>query len=448
MQVSDALLDHYARLESRWTVADRASDYGRLVVPLGNSDVACHRWFHFKEAFSSDLLLRVLKDEGLDSRSRLRVLDPFSGVGTTVVSAAALSGQFADGVLATGVERNPFLHLAASSKFRATIAPRGLRARLFAKFNQILPTIESISAPAPPALSTFSKEGHFPPGHLDELLRIRTAIEARTRPGLVQDLLLLCAAASVEASSRLRRDGRALRYESWREPPRPINIFRSRVAEVLEDIDVHRTSGVTGRVHLGDARTIQNVDLPEESDLILFSPPYPNNIDYTEVYKLEAWYLGYFRSAQAFTQQRRVTLRSHPSVKFEDSYTYKSSSVKSEFEHLVNPLLDAIPAKDRYTVGRQQVVRGWSDDMLAVLSGLRKKVSREGVLVAVVGNSSHGEDDTTLVIAADVLLARLGEMTGWKVEEIRMARRPTRRSSSPYLRESLVVLRPDDAWRT
>jgi DNA modification methylase len=28
-------------------------------------------------------------------------------------------------------------------------------------------------------------------------------------------------------------------------------------------------------------------------DLILTSPPYPNNIDYSEVYKLELWLLGF-----------------------------------------------------------------------------------------------------------------------------------------------------------
>jgi len=40
----------------------------------------------------------------------------------------------------------------------------------------------------------------------------------------------------------------------------------------------------------GDGRTLQIPELGGKAfDLIIYSPPYLNNIDYSEVYKLELW---------------------------------------------------------------------------------------------------------------------------------------------------------------
>ncbi|MDP0920002.1 hypothetical protein Q6272_33745, partial [Klebsiella pneumoniae] len=46
----------------------------------------------------------------------------------------------------------------------------------------------------------------------------------------------------------------------------------------------------------GDSRTaLQQVD--QQADLIVFSPPYPNSFDYTDIYNVELWVLGYIGSS-------------------------------------------------------------------------------------------------------------------------------------------------------
>jgi SAM-dependent methyltransferase len=66
-----------------------------------------HRWFEFKEGFSAELV-RIAISEA--NSKRPRILDPFSGSGTTVVEAAR------QGCSATGIEVNPFLVDVARAK--------------------------------------------------------------------------------------------------------------------------------------------------------------------------------------------------------------------------------------------------------------------------------------------------------------------------------------------
>jgi len=177
---------------------------------------------------------------------------------------------------------------------------------------------------------------------------------------------------------------------------------------------------------------------------VLFSPPYPNNIDYTEVYKLENCLLGFISSASEFREQRLRTVRSHPSVLFPPEYEVSGNGYKSEFASLVGPILDSIP-NGRYEHQRRRLVRGYFDDMLATLTRLRPLVGSRGWVVYVVGNSAHGHGTNGFVIAADTVIAALAEAAGYVVEKIVVARRPTRRKvDSDLIRESVVFLRKSE----
>jgi hypothetical protein len=430
---------HYESLESRYEVA-RDATYGPLVVPNGNAARAVHRWFHLKESFSADLFERVLADTGLGRRRKLTVLDPYAGVGTSLVSALVWAGdKRGREIQAYGVEQNPFLHVVASTKLRAMSNEAAdfadYRRRVLRRHRQRpLP-------PAPaPALSTFANTSFFPASDLSELLRLKAAIDNIDGAPLSKALARVCLAACLEPVSALRRDGRALRHEPRKLRANPLVEFERRTAQVVGDLSA-RIKRSHGEVVLGDGRRPDDHHPTLRADVVLFSPPYPNNIDYTEVYKLENWFLGFLTSTTEFRQQRLRTVRSHPSVLFPADYDVSDNGYKEEFIHLVAPILDAIPM-GRYQHQRRRLVRGYFDDMLATLMRLRPLVALDGRVVYVVGNSAHGHGDDAFVIAADIVIAALAEAAGFAVDQIVVARRPTRRATtSSLLRESIVFLR-------
>ena len=347
------LQQHYQQLQEGF-VLEESGQYRSLVVPNGNACAPVHRWFHMKEAFSSDLLRQVVADTRLRNQSSLRVLDPFAGVGTTAVSLANLTAQRdLRRVTFYGFECNPFIQLVGSAKLTAMQAPSKTFGRLARKVAAAAYR-GKVQAPPVPNLSTFHNNLYFERKDLELLLRLRAAIDLEASAGVKQEdvtLARLCLAATVEPVSSLRRDGRALRYVKAKVRDRPIRNFLASAEQVEMDMPGERVP-VQGQIHLGDGRSMCGVAASPTFDLAIFSPPYPNNIDYTEVYKMEAWLLGMYENPSAFQSQRLKTVHSHPSIKRE--------SVDKELSHVIDvvaPILDAVP-DDHYTLQRRAMISG------------------------------------------------------------------------------------------
>jgi hypothetical protein len=343
------------------------------------------------------------------------------------------------------VESNPFLHLVAQSKLRALQAPP-------TDFESLVQRVAALaidrrfSSPTP-ALSTFSREDYLQPAFLDELLHIKGAITHEAATGatseLAIDLAQVCLAAAIEPATMLRKDGRALRYEKAKDPIRPLSTFMQRAEAIVEDLP-SRPSNISGSVDLGDTR--KGAPAADPFDLILFSPPYPNNIDYTEVYKLELWLLGFVNTAAEFADQRRRTVRSHASLKFSDAPDLHPGVNRDDVDDLISPVVSAIPAANRYASSRRRIVEQYLLDMYSSFLYLKQSLKRDGRLVYIVGNSLHGSPSSgSVLIASEVLLAALAERSGLVIDQIVVARVPSRRASkSPFLRESVVYAHKAD----
>ena len=440
--MSVSLEEHYAKLEARFQL--RASpDYERLVVPQGNADESVHRWFHMKEAYSPYLLSRILKDLSIDTSSGLSLHDPFMGSGTTLVSALLAEG--APSVTVSGSEINPFLYLLSSVKASVlsldATARAGVGELLLSESENVMKAAVASGRYAPrPELAAFSNPDYFDQGHLAELLRMRDAWTGLSS-GIVADLIGVCLAGCLEPCSRLRRDGRALRYVATKQPESPRAEFARRVALVQEDLC---SISPQGHAVVAFASAMDSKSWPSAGsgvDVVCFSPPYPNNIDYTEVYKLEAWFLKLIDSQSAFKLQRQATMQSHPSIIFPArSECELSDKLKREVISVGRPLLEAVPS-DRYMNQRSRMIKGYLVDVATVMSHSYSVLKPGGYAVYVVGNSRHGTGSAQFTIASDVVIATLAETVGFDVQEVKVARSLHRRGKHEHLRESVVMLR-------
>src|SRR6266487_2914356 len=88
------------------------------------------------------------------------------------------------------------------------------------------------------------------------------------------------------------------------------------MARDVEEVKTSHRNATSVEVFCGDGRVPATAGVAEATiDLIITSPPYPNNIDYNEVYKLELWLLGFATTADGFLDLRRQTFRSHPTCR-------------------------------------------------------------------------------------------------------------------------------------
>jgi hypothetical protein len=248
----------------------------------------------------------------------------------------------------------------------------------------------------------------------------------------------MCLANTVEPASKLRRDGRALRFEATKVTVPVLTEFARWAQVLVEDLSDYRRAS-TVKVSLGDGRRPREVVGSLAADLALFSPPYLNNIDYTEIYKLEAWLCGFLSTQAEFREQRRLTLRSHPSVRFGSGMEGRRL-LGPRFHDLVEPVVQAVPdTVDQ--AWRRRLISEYFDDIALTLQGHREVLRPGGKLVCVIGNSVHGTGEARIVIAADLVVAGLARALGYTVKSLQVARIPKRTTASiPFVRESVLTL--------
>lgn len=445
MGASD-LANHYANMELRWEVTDRTSDYGRLVTASTNQHEQVHRWFNLKEAYSAHLLNRLFKDAAFEGVANLSILDPFCGSGTTLVSAGEWAVANDVTLSAVGIERNPFLATLCRSKIASLTRGPEMAQALSAAVPQFWADAKRMRRKrhyTPSA--TLNNSRYFSSDSVQDLLAMARAATNITDDD-VRNVMAVCIASSIEPAGKLRRDGRALRYTPDRSVVVPKEAADVALRQILADLrnSVPLRPGSSVTVFDGDARDASALcgNGRGSADWIVFSPPYPNNIDYTEVYKLENWVLELWGDEDEMQALRHRTLRSHPSVKFPDHYP-SSDAHQQAVREIIDPLLASIP-DDRYTRGRMRLIKGYVDDMLTVFHQTRMLVAPTGRMAFVVGNSRHGHGADAFVVAADLVLAAVSELAGWKVQELRIGRQLGRRGTNvQYMRETVVILEPD-----
>lgn len=440
------LFKSYEDIEKRYEVFESKEKYSDLVTADSDGDFPVHRWFHLKESFSKDLLTSLTREWKVESGYTKKILDPFCGIGTSLISAQILNKRKDLNSRYLGFEINPFLKFVSEVKSKWHLYDDKKFINLCEKVVSCGDIKTEID---PPKLSTVKREDVYSKETLEELLKYRSlidGIECREK-----DLLKLGYASIVEEVSGARKDGRALRIVGNDNKPGPKRALKESYKNIYEDI---RRSGdllspVESDIILGDGRKtnggLGNLNThKDEFGLIAYSPPYPNNIDYSEVYKLELWMCGFVEDSDEFLNLRHQTFRSHPSVRFKNPIDIVNEDSMLPVRDVLDTLIGALP-RDGNRDWRADLFRGYFDDMHKSLRRQRNLLTEGGWIFCVVGNSIHGprgRPEARVTIAADLIIALIAESLGLEVQAIQIARHLTRRSpANRFLRESIVVMR-------
>jgi hypothetical protein len=283
---------------------------------------------------------------------------------------------------------------------------------------------------------------------LDVVQRI-DRVETRERAPL-----LLGAAAAIDRVAFYRKDGRALRIlrsPSELRERREVTVreaLRQSWKVIIEDLELLRSQHMThqpmlGTILVGDGREIA---LPEEMgvgcgdvSLITYSPPYLNHIDYTEVYKVELWLLGFVGTKEQMLSLRKQTLRSHASI----GITPASPKLPQRVEQAVSLASASIAGSEKnWHRAFPKLAIAYLEDMNTSLKRQFQLLRPGGRAVCVVANSAHGTKQQRVPVAVDLFVAELAESVGFEVEQFIVARQlPRRDHLNRFLRETALVLR-------
>lgn len=253
-----------------------------------NMKLPIHRWFRYSAGFSAEWAEDVIKSH--DSGPPVTVLDPFAGSGTTLIAAEKA------GVSAIGFENHPFVARIAKAKLMwRSVDPSQLREATSSLIGRVSGRISVILTPPPPLLLKCYTDDALTTLLLlrDEFLRSAPADPA------TRELLWLAITAILRPCSHV---GTAqwqyvLPNKKKANPLNPCLALEAKVSEIIRDITYARQVGfgIEARVIAQDARE-QSALPPASIDLVVTSPPYPNNYDYADATRLEMTFWGEIES--------------------------------------------------------------------------------------------------------------------------------------------------------
>jgi hypothetical protein len=411
---------------------------GRVVSTLGTNAGAdklpFQTWRHFKEAFAPELIARAVNESGRKVRS---CIDPFGGSGTT-----ALACQFL-GVEPVTIEVNPYL----ADLIEAKLAPYDGGA-LNRDFGAILRKVNDFDQSHDLSYlpKTFVYPGVdsrwlFPFAVAQRIESYRKAISS-LKNEFHQRFFRAILGGFVVDISNVFVNGKGRRYrQNWQEREHTVDqvdqIFCERVQSALREIVRYSNRPKQSYTLLrGDSR--QQIKLSPKVDLAVFSPPYPNSFDYTDIYNVELWMLGYLHSSSESQMLRRSTLTSHVSIS-------RPRPTKPDGSKTLNKVSSSLSkiSKDLWSPKIPEMIDGYFSDMQDILSGLERKLRSQGEIWSVVGDSLY----SGIHVPVAKILEELAPSVGLEVigtEAFRSMRASAQQGGKPQLAESLVVFRKID----
>lgn len=362
------------RIEYRKELGKMATYFGNVRLPIFN-------WFYYKEAFSRELVLNIIKSYNLKGL----ILDPFCGCGTTLLACSEI------GIDSIGFDILPIAILSSKAKI------------LDYDMDRLKETAKIIlKKPFKSCEVSFPKyiERYFSRNNLKDMaffLKIIKDIDNDMR-----FFFRLAFINSAIQTSYSHKDGGILKFKKRKTAPFRY-VFKYNILKMIKDLKVFRHKKGKASVCFGDART-----LPLDTSIIsavITSPPYLGQTDYQRVYRLENFFACSLNISERFIGKE------------------KKGVLPSFFsQHL--------PEK----------TKPYFFDMYKVLKEMYRVCEKDGKVCMIVANAFI--DDA--LIECDLLLSKMAEHLGFILKKIIVLNEryalKERTKKVGILRESLIIL--------
>jgi len=337
-------------------------DLGKLVTFKPNKRLPIYNWVHFKEAFSSNFVTLMLNQ--LDIHEGNWVLDPFCGVGTTLLVAKER------GINAVGIDAHPFFAFVSQVKTSSYSleALLELKRDFFSKkFEK--PDLKGINPLLRKAFSRYA---------LEDILFFKSEIN-KVKDKIMRDFLVLALVVSAMRVSYAFKDGAVIRFFKRKHPPLR-KVFKATVRKFIRHLKMAEFKPCEIVVKQGDARKLGFLKT-KSLDAVVTSPPYLNKLEYTKAFDIE----------EALLKEL---------IGIDSAKAYLGADFGRG--KIVFPKL-----------GLPSIAEAYFSDMELYLREMYRVLRDGGKAVLVVGQGVFSDR----IVESDVLIAKLGESVGFNMEK-------------------------------
>lgn len=345
-----------------------------------------HGWFRFPAGFSAAWARSVIEQVKASKKERIVLLDPFAGVATAV-----LAGE-ESGVQSVGLEAQPFIARVASAKLLWHTEVEGF----LSLANRILAKARAYGGGTPKYPTLI--QNCYPSATIRKLHSLREAWKEEAEGNIAADLVWLAIAAILRICSPV---GTApwqyiLPKKTKSATLAPYEAFRLQVARMASDMLQRQRQGFkpNGVTLVSDSRECVGVG-DGNVNLVITSPPYPNNYDYADATRLEMTFFGDVeRWGDLQKRARSRLIRSctqHVSIERVDLKAtllhLEGTSIHEEI-HNVSERLERERLRHGGKKDYHLMIAAYFSDMYRVWKSLRRVCKHNSLLCFVVGDSA------------------------------------------------------------
>jgi len=417
-----------------------------------NKTSPIHRWVPWIAGFSSDFiqdaLNRYLADKGT-------VLDPFVGVGTTLIEAALLGHNV------IGFEINPYAVLACRTKLNAyriaveELSDETLRFKSF--YNERFSSGAAPNSAPPRGFKTRAE--FYSPQVLHKVLILHDFIDTIEDVSLRDLFGVAFASTMVRYSNYSYEPSLGRRVSAGKEEIQDFPVAQtvlSKLAEMAEDIawfQAHLPNGKANGQVINESFFRYRTHLARESiDLIITSPPYLNNYHYNRNTRPQLYWLGYAQSPKDLKHLEDFNFgKFWQTVREQECVDLNFSLPNTDIAERLQMLRKLNPEKGIYGGnGWANYAAAYFNDCYKFATGINYALTPGGTALVVIGNSIL----QGVLIPTDQYLGKIAESIGLELVRIDIPRavrvgnsiiqsnvRVAKAQDSHHLYEAVVELR-------
>lgn len=385
-----------------------------------NKSVPVHRWIPWIAGFSREFVQGAIERH---LKKRGTVLDPFAGVGTTLLEAM-LAGH--DTV---GFEINPYAALACRTKLTAYRLKTDIVKRGVQDFQEFcVQTLRNGYTPQsvpPPGFKT--RTDFYSPKVLRKVLAVQDFIAKSDKSPLHDIYRLAFASTMVTYSNYSYEPSLGRRASAGREDIEDFPVAETiltKLQEIARDIEWMRsrvngdspTSRVFNESFFTGAKQLEAGLI----DLLITSPPYLNNYHYNRNTRPHLYWLGFAQAPSDFKKLEEENYgKFWQTVREQDCIDLDFPCDDEDIKDALRLLRTKNPEKGIYGGnGWANYAAAYFNDCYRFASAAKYVLRRRGTALVVIGNSIL----QGVMIPTDEYLGRIAESVGLELVNIHIPR--------------------------
>jgi DNA modification methylase len=379
---------------------------------IDNMKLPIHRWFKYTAGFSAEWVKNVIRKY---KKADSMILDPFAGSGTTLIAANELD------LPSVGYEKQYFVRRIASNKLQYNV-DFGYLNKLYEKIVNNLTYDFNFDEQSDLLKKCYDKET------LKILISMKNNFIKVMDNTLESEIIWLAITAILRNTSSV---GTAqwqyiLPKKTKKNVLLPQNALFQKINEITQDIRLFNLKNIKslGTILDHDARECRS-EYSEAFDILVTSPPYPNNYDYADATRLEMMFWGDIKGWGDLQSKVRRNLI-HSCSQHSAAEKLKLDDILSD--SVLNPIKDEITEvckkleKVRFYHGGKKtyhtMIAAYYRDLARVFMALRPIMKENSIICFVIGDSApYG-----IYAPADKWLGKLALAAGflsWDFEKTR-----------------------------